>query len=69
MTKTDQVRQVLLRQGYISWRRIAGMGVKNPPDIIWRLRAKGMGIESIWTTSKKVNYVKGYAYHSQKVAA
>ena len=47
ITKIQQVRNRLLAGEVLTVRDIIAMGINRPTDIIWKLRTKGMNIESL----------------------
>lgn len=68
MSNADQALKLLQRYGTVKYDTL-GKRVKNPPDVIYKLRRKGYQIQSVWTTTRSgKRHVCAYSYHS-KVAA
>lgn len=64
MNKTDAVMEHLKKYGSIRWRRILAMGIKNPPDTIYRLRKRGHRIETVMREKDGVKYAEAYRWHA-----
>lgn len=68
MSNADKALELLKRYGKVKYDTL-GRSVKNPPDVIYKLRQKGHTIQSIWQTTRKgKRHVVAYAYHSKAAA-
>jgi len=70
MNRSDLVLKHLQRYGSIKYERVRALaGSRNVPDVIFKLRKRGHGIETVNKTSAKgVRYTSGYTYHSKAAA-
>ena len=66
MNNADWALENFKKTGYLSWDFLREvMHVKNPPDVIYKLRSKGHRIESVWEEKNGKRHVKAYRYYSK----
>ena len=65
MSNADKALELFKRYGKVKYDTLAKYA-KNAPDTVYKLRRKGHGIESVWTTTRNgKRHVCAYVYHSK----
>ena len=66
MSNESKVLELFKRKGVVTYDEIRrATRVKNPPDVVHKLRRKGRRIESIWEEKNGKRHVCAYRYYSK----